>query len=162
LALCNLSLAVVPDRGVGVAGAQAYRELRGPKVIGICPTSGVCGEDAPQFLDANRDLCDELITDCSWYEQHYLIGAVSAALVCVGLSCGTLAEIAWTKWGGKTPVAVVDGTISGIPVEILAETETEVVPLDAIRDWLADKILKASRVGITPAPNSTIAPMRTK
>jgi hypothetical protein len=42
-------------------------------------------------------------------------------MVCVGLSCGTLAELAWTKWTPGPPVALVRGTMSGVPPEMLAE-----------------------------------------
>jgi hypothetical protein len=43
-------------------------------------------------------------------------------MICVGLSCGTLAEIAWTKWVKKPDVWVLAPTISAIPPEIKAET----------------------------------------
>jgi hypothetical protein len=53
-------------------------------------------------------------------------------MVCVGLSCGTMTEIAWTKWVRKPRVLALRETFSAIPVEILAETD--VVLIERIDD----------------------------
>jgi len=44
-------------------------------------------------------------------------------LLCIGLSCGTIAEVAWTKWVGNTPVVVIKSLVSGIPPEVEVETD---------------------------------------
>jgi hypothetical protein len=48
-------------------------------------------------------------------------------LLCIGLSCGTISEIAWTKWVGNTPVVIIEPLVSGIPPEIGAETNLHCV-----------------------------------
>ena len=53
-----------------------------------------------------------------------------------GLSCGTLAELAWTKWTPGPPVALVRGTMSGVPPEMLAEIPATVLDLAELADWL--------------------------
>ena len=44
-------------------------------------------------------------------------------MVCVGLSCGTVAEIAWTKWVKGPRILAMRDTITALPREILAETD---------------------------------------
>ena len=53
-------------------------------------------------------------------------------MICVGLSCGTITEIAWTKWVRKPRVLALRETFSAIPVEILAETD--VILIERIED----------------------------
>jgi len=48
-------------------------------------------------------------------------------MLCIGLSCGTMGAIVWTKWVGGPPVAVIEPLISGIPPEIKAETDIRLV-----------------------------------
>jgi hypothetical protein len=57
-------------------------------------------------------------------------------MVCVGLSCGTLAELAWTKWTPGPPVALVRGTMSRVPPEMLAEIPATVLDLAELPGWL--------------------------
>jgi hypothetical protein len=58
-------------------------------------------------------------------------------LVCVGLSCGTLAEIAWTKWVGGPRILAMRNTLTALPKEILAETNITFV--ESFED-LADRM----------------------
>lgn len=130
-------LVVVPDRGVAVLAAEAYRAAGGDHVIGIAPSRGECHPDAAASLARNVHLCDEVHDSLSWYEQHHWIGRVSDRMVAVGMSCGTLAELAWTKWTPGPPVAMVAGTSSPVPPELLAEADVEVLPLSGIEAWLS-------------------------
>jgi len=114
---------VVPDRGVGLLTAEAYRAAGGHRLIGIIPYGGTSAQLATTNCDAHRHLCHETVDDLSWTEQHERMCQLSDVLLCIGLSCGTISEIAWTKWVGNTPVAVIRSLASGIPPEVEAETD---------------------------------------
>jgi hypothetical protein len=132
------SMIVVPDRGVAVSAMDGYLRAGGTHLIGLCPSSGVCEPAATASIDAQRARCHELRDELTWYEQHHQIGVMSDAMVTIGLSCGTIAELAWTKWNADAPpVAFVDGTASGLPPELAAELRVDVVALDAVDAWLA-------------------------
>ena len=117
------AVVVVPDRGVGLLAAEAYRAAEGHSLIGIVPYGGTSAQAATTNCDAHRHLCHEAIDDLSWTEQHERICQLSDVLLCIGLSCGTLSEIAWTKWVGDTPVVVIRSLVSCIPPEVEAETD---------------------------------------
>jgi hypothetical protein len=123
LARHGYDVVVVPDRGVGLLVAEAYRAARGPRLIGIVPRGGTPGQAAANCCDQHRHLCDEVVDDLNWTEQHERICKLSNVLLCIGLSCGTISEIAWTKWVGDTPVIVLRPLLSAIPPEVEAETD---------------------------------------
>ena len=136
------SVVLVPDRGVAVLAAQAYREAGGSHLIGIIPHGGTSAQAATTCCESHRNLCHETIEDLSWNAQHERICQLADVLVCVGMSCGTIAELAWTKWVGDTPVIVIRSLVSGIPPEVEAETDVRWVEdltgvyelLDALAD----------------------------
>ena len=123
LAQKGYELVVVPDRGVGLLAAEAYRAACGRRLIGIVPRGGTPGQAAANHCDQHRYLCDEVVDDLDWTEQHERICKLSGVLLCIGLSCGTISEIAWTKWVGNTPVIVLRSLISAVPPEVEAETD---------------------------------------
>ena len=123
------SVVLVPDRGVAVLAAWAYRTAGGPHLIGIIPHGGTSAQVATTCCESHRDLCHETVEDLNWNAQHERICQLSDVLVCIGMSCGTIAELAWTKWVGNTPVIVIKPLVSGIPPEVAAETDVR---------WVAD------------------------
>ncbi|MCX6340736.1 MAG: hypothetical protein NTX71_12620 [Candidatus Aureabacteria bacterium] len=127
LAAAGLELVVVPDQGVPVIAAEAYRAAHGRRLLGLIPTSGSSAKGATSRVQRNSRLCDETHTDLTWLEQHARIAELADAMICVGVSCGTICEIAWTKWMKKIPVFVLRGLNSGIPPEIEAETDVRYV-----------------------------------
>lgn len=136
LAAAGAGLIVVPDRGVAIAAMDAYLASGGTRLTGLCPSSGVSEPAAAASVREHRDRCHEVVDDLSWYEQHHRIGVLADRMVCVGLSCGTLAELAWTKWTPGPPVALVRGTMSGIPPEMLAEIPAAVLDVTDLAGWL--------------------------
>lgn len=98
LARHGCDLVVVPDRGVAVIAMEAHKVAGGPKIIGLVPEGGESDPEATENCLARINQCDEVMTGFSWAEQHAVLCRASEALVCVGLSCGTMAEIVWTKW----------------------------------------------------------------
>jgi len=123
----GFELVVVPDRGVGLLAGEAYRSAGGRKLVGIIPQGGTCGQQATCCCDQHRHLCHEIVEDLEWTAQHERICQLSDVLLCIGLSCGTISEIAWTKWVGNTPVVIIEPLVSCIPPEIEAETDLRCV-----------------------------------
>ncbi len=128
LAAAGYQLVVVPDRGVAVHAAYAYREAHGPRLIGLFPSGGNGVLDASAVeLDEHRHLCDQAIDGLTWDVQHPRICALSDIMLVIGLSCGTMGELIWSKWT-RTPAVVLRPLISGIPPEVLAEAPIHLVP----------------------------------
>jgi len=128
LAAGGYELVVVPDRGVAVHAAIAYREAHGPRLIGLFPSggNGVLDENAIQ-LDEHRYLCDLAIDGLTWHDQHPHICQLADVMLAIGLSCGTMGELVWTKWT-RTPAVVIRPLVSSIPPEIVAEANIHFVP----------------------------------
>jgi len=120
-------LVVVPDRGVGLWAAEVYRQAGGPRVIGLIPSGGTGIQEDTSECRKHRHLCDVVIDDLTWSEQFPRICQLAETMLCIGLSCGTMGEIVWTKWVGGPPVVVMAPLISGIPPEIMAETDIRLV-----------------------------------
>jgi len=123
LAQRGYPVVLVPDRGVALLAAQAYRAANGRRLIGIIPHGGTSLQAVTTQCEDYRHLCHETVEDLSWTEQHERISQLSDVLLCIGLSCGTISEIAWTKWVGNTPVVVIRPLVSGIPPEVEAEID---------------------------------------
>jgi hypothetical protein len=120
-------LVVVPDRGIGLWAAEVYRQAEGPRVIGLIPSGGTGVQEEISECQKHRHLCDVVIEDLTWPEQFPRICQLAEIMLCIGLSCGTMGEIVWTKWVGGPPVVVIEPLISGIPPEIKAETDIRLV-----------------------------------
>jgi predicted Rossmann-fold nucleotide-binding protein len=142
------TVVLVPDRGVALLAAQAYRAGGGPHLIGIMPHGGTSAQAATTCCENHRYLCHETVEDLSWNAQHERICQLADVLVCIGMSCGTIAEIAWTKWVGNTPVIAIRPLMSGIPPEVEAETDVRwVEDLEGVYELLDALVLAARRVG---------------
>jgi predicted Rossmann-fold nucleotide-binding protein len=139
---------LVPDRGVALLAAQAYRAAGGSHLIGIIPHGGTSAQAATTCCESHRDLCHETVEDLSWNAEHERICQLADVLVCIGMSCGTIAEIAWTKWVGDTPVIVIRPLVSGIAPEVEAETDVRwVEDLDGVYELLDAAASQARSVG---------------
>ena len=73
------------------------------------------------------------MTNLPWTEQHSRICELSDMMVCCGISCGTISEMAWTKWVGKPITYVCKDTITFLPPELLAEAHIEYI--DSAKDF---------------------------
>jgi hypothetical protein len=149
IARTGAMLTIVPDRGVAVAGMRGYREAQGAWTIGLVPAGGPSDSVATKNCLENSVACDEVIDGFTWHHQHAFICEFSSLLICVGLSCGTIAEIAWTKWVRGPKILVMRDTLTAIPKEVLAETDVEFVDsideLDAkVSQLLPTKVSRAN------------------
>jgi len=115
-------LVVVPDQGVATVTAETYKKNGGRKVVGIIPK---LDRDLP-WEHLHPDLCDEIIENIDWYRTLAEIGKISDIIICLGLSCGSISEIAWTKWF-KRRIVVVRNLISGFPPEIAKDVDIKFV-----------------------------------
>jgi hypothetical protein len=141
------TVVLVPDRGVALLAAQAYRAAGGPYLIGIIPHGGTSAQALTTCCESHRDLCHETVEDLAWNAQHERICQLADVLVCIGMSCGTIAEVAWTKWVGDTPVIVIRPLVSGIAPEVEAETDVRwVEDLEGVYALL-DAIAASAQVG---------------
>jgi predicted Rossmann-fold nucleotide-binding protein len=125
-------LAMVPDRGIAMSGLQGYSSAKGKWTIGLVPEGGPSDAVATPNCLENAAVWDEIIGGFTWHHQHAALCELSDLMICVGLSCGTITEIAWTKWVRKPRVLALRETFSAIPAEIMAETD--VVLIDRIDD----------------------------
>ena len=123
IARAGAVLAVVPDRGVALLGMQGYRGAEGPWTLALVPSGGPSESVATSNCLENSEACDEVVTGFTWHHQHARMCELSDLMICVGLSCGTLAEIAWTKWIQGPRILVMRDTVTALPNEILAETQ---------------------------------------
>jgi hypothetical protein len=96
-------------------------------MIGLIPSGGTGMQKETSECPKHRHLCDVVIDDLTWTEQFPRICQLAEIMLCIGLSCGTIGEIVWTKWVGGPPVVVIEPLISGIPPEIMAETDIRLV-----------------------------------
>jgi hypothetical protein len=149
-------LALVPDRGIALVGAQAYRAEQGTWMIGLIPDGGPSDSVATANCRRNAGLCDEILDGFTWHHQHATLCALSQVLVCVGLSCGTLTEIAWTKWLKGPRVLAIRRTFESIPKEVLAETD--VVLIEDLAELEERLALELARVNPAVAERTALAP----
>lgn len=149
LAWQSHELVVVPDRGIGLWAAEVYRQAGGPSLIGLIPSGGTGIQEEIAECQKHRHLCHVVIDDLTWPEQFLRICQLAEIMLCIGLSCGTIGEIVWTKWVGGPPVVVIEPLVSGIPPEIRAETDTRLVAdlngFWEILDSVGEKIGKNTR-----------------
>jgi hypothetical protein len=142
IARTNAILTIVPDRGVAVSGMRGYREAQGAWTVGLVPAGGPSDAVATPNCLENSAACDEVIGGFTWHHQHAFICEFSNLLICVGLSCGTIAEIAWTKWVRGPKVLIMRDTLTSIPREIAAETDIDFVDtIDELEKKVAEEIL---------------------
>ena len=144
VAEANAAITLVPDRGVALHAMQGYQAAGGPWSIALAPDGGPSEPVASSNCEQNAGQCHETLRGFTWHHQHAQICELSDLLVCVGLSCGTLTEIAWTKWVGKPRVLVMRETASFLPPEILAETQVEfMASLEELETWVNAELVAA-------------------
>lgn len=121
-------LIVVPDRGIAVEGMNSYLENGGKTLTGICPGGEITEYQKTTLkVDDHRSCCHNVVSNLTWCDQHSVICEMADIMICCGISCGTLCEIAWTKWMQKPKTYVLRDTVSALPPEMMAEALVEYV-----------------------------------
>ena len=96
LAKTNCELWVNSDKGMIVAVARAYKNAGGKKCVVLYPDKGEPWpkEHATPYIR----YADELRKEQNWFWSNYNVVALPDICICVGLSAGTLSELAYIKW----------------------------------------------------------------
>lgn len=117
---------IIPDDGVPLDIARAYKESGGSKVVGYFPKGGCV------FLEKNYHFCDEVKEfDAGWSGLNTCLSLKGNIMIVFGLSPGTLVEVAYTKYHKKylkriVPVLIDRNTIDGrMPPELMDELKFE-------------------------------------
>jgi len=110
----NLSqINLVPDEGVPLDIAKAYKRARGELVVGYIPKGG------HPTLERYFNFCDKIEEfDTGWSGLNTCLSLRGDLIMVFGLSPGTLVEIAYTKYHKKylerkIPILVDRRTING-------------------------------------------------
>jgi hypothetical protein len=123
LANNDFGLVCVPDRGVGLWVLQSYTEAGGTQSVALSPVGAEMLDDPRDETPSHLNLAQNVRRDMSWDEAPAELVRDSDCFVCIGLSCGTMVELAWTKWIKKFPVFVVQPYLSTIPIEVASEID---------------------------------------
>jgi hypothetical protein len=96
LAGTDCELWINSDKGMLVAIGRAYKKFGGKKLVVLYPTEG---EPWPkEHTKPYIKHADELRKEPNWFWSNYNVTALPDLCVCVGLSAGTLSELAYIKW----------------------------------------------------------------
>jgi hypothetical protein len=96
LAEFGVELWINSDQGMLAAIGSAYNEYGGRKCVVLFPSKGVPWPKthaAPYLKNA-----DEIRLEQDWFWTNYNVTSKVDICICVGLSAGTLSELAYIKW----------------------------------------------------------------
>lgn len=146
LAQSNCELWINGDQGMLVATGRAYKDSGGKKLTVLYPEKGDPWpkEHALPYVKN----ADELRKEPDWFRSNYNVTALPDICICVGLSAGTLSELAYIKWnyqfkrGNLKKLVAIKELLRGesLPPEIEVDIKEIVQYLDRsedLRDYLA-------------------------
>lgn len=96
LAEKDCELWVNSDKGMLVAIARSYKDNGGKKCVVLYPSKGEPWPKEHAVLYIKN--ADELRKEPNWFWSNYNVTALPDLCICVGLSAGTLSELAYIKW----------------------------------------------------------------
>ena len=148
LAEYQCELLVNSDGGMVSAVAKAYKDAGGNRLVILYPKKGEPWPNKHAKLYI-RD-ADKLSKQPNWFWANYQVVTAPDICVCVGLSAGTLSELAYIKWnrqfhrGRLKHLVVIQELVRGkrIPPEIEVEIKDILVYLKKTRE-LNDFLTKA-------------------
>lgn len=92
----DCELWVNSDKGMLVAIGRAYKDFGGKKLVVLYPDKG---EPWPkEHTKPYIKNADEIRKEPNWFWSNYNVTALPDLCICVGLSAGTLSELAYIKW----------------------------------------------------------------
>lgn len=144
LAETNCEVWINSDKGMLVAVGRAYKKHGGKKLVVLHPNKG---EPWPKkHAVPYIKYADELRKERNWFWSNYNVVALPDICICVGLSAGTLSELAYIKWNyqlkcGKLKKLIgIKELLRGnkLPLEIEYEVEdiVEYIKAEDLRDCL--------------------------
>jgi len=115
---------IIPDDGIPLDIARAYKNLGGGNVVGHIPKGGI------RDLEKYFSYCDKIEEfDLGWSGLNTCLSLKGDMITVFGLSPGTLVEVAYTKYHKKyldrvVPVIIDRTTIDGnMPPELTDEVD---------------------------------------
>ena len=139
LAKNSFALACVPARGVGLWVLESYKEAGGPDSLAMTPYAAEQSKEYSEKVRRQVSIAHRVRDDLTWGEEPMELARACDSLVALGLSCGTLIEMAATKWVNKPPIFVISSLISQIPIEVLSELDIRFCEnIQALKDALLE------------------------
>lgn len=96
LAEAKCELWVNSDKGMAASIATSYKKNKGKKLVVLYP-----GKAEPwpnKHARPYKKYADKLKKEPNWFWSNYNVTAIPDFCICVGLSAGTLSELAYIKW----------------------------------------------------------------
>lgn len=96
LAFFDIELWINSDRGMAINIAKFYKKQKGKKVVILYPTKPQPWpkKHARPYLK----YADKIEKELNWFWVNYNVVSLPEICICVGLSAGTLSELAYIKW----------------------------------------------------------------
>lgn len=123
LAEQSLGMVCVPVTGVPLWALEGYKQAHGMNSLALWPRFSEQPAGSTDTNRGNPNLADQVRDDLTWGDEPFELAKASDCLAVIGLSCGTMVEMAVTKWIKQKPVLVVTSLITQIPVEIACELD---------------------------------------
>ncbi len=140
LAEKDYELWINSDKGMLVAVGRAYKDFGGKKLVVLYPAKG-----EPWPKDHSTPYiryADELKKEPNWFWSNYNVVTLPDICICVGLSAGTLSELAYIKWNNQLKCGNLKKLVGirellrdgGLPPEIETDIKDVVQYLEKAED----------------------------
>ena len=138
LARKKVELVIVPVRGIPYEVAKVYKENKGPKVIGAVPKDDK--EYGIMHIEEYRHISDEEFNIGDWYDLNGRIAAKGDIAICIGMSGGTICDVAMLKYhykylGKKTKLIIFENTLSSkLPPELEEDLKGNLIYIKSVKE----------------------------
>jgi len=96
LATIPCELWINSDKGIAFQIARAYKKNKGKKLVILYPAKG--RPWPKKHTEIYKKFADKLRKEENWFWTNYNVIDKPDICICVGLSSGTLSELAYIKW----------------------------------------------------------------
>jgi len=110
LAKFNCEVWINSDKGMANTVALAYKESNGRKLIVLYPHRPLPWPN--KHARPYKNYADKLKKEPNWFWTNYNVVAQPDLCVCLGLSAGTLSELAYIKWNYQLKRGKLEGRIA--------------------------------------------------
>ena len=140
LAEIGCELWVNSDKGMANIIARSYKKNGGKKLVVLYPGKG---EPWPnKHAKPYKKYADQLRKEPNWFWTNYNVIALPDLCICVGLSAGTMSELAYIKWnyqlkrGRMKKLIAIKELIRGrrLPLEVEADIKKINLYIDQVED----------------------------
>ena len=84
------------DRGMTISIGRSYKENKGKKLVVLYPKVAEPWPD--DHIRKYKEVADIVREERNWFWANYSVVSEPDLCICVGLSAGTLSELAYIKW----------------------------------------------------------------